>query len=275
MSKIKSIGHIGIYVTEVCPLKCKDCNAGIPYIKKPRHYTIEELSGWFTKVFELAYWAGHVDFIGGEPLSHPSMTEICKELYKHKNKFPEMRILTSSTIVPEDRLLELICEIKKDGCKFLFYLDNYGNKLSKYFDEIIKKLEYYHIEYRVTDYTGSNPAYGGWADYRMYNPPEDRGYDKNRLTEMFNQCFYYKSGGSLVLRNGRVYPCVFPLTHDFLGQRTAQPDEVIDLSDASTSLEEKQSAARNFKERTTPYEACAYCPGLWAGAPRVPVAIQL
>jgi MoaA/NifB/PqqE/SkfB family radical SAM enzyme len=270
-----TMGHIGIYVTEHCLLRCKDCNAGIPYLKNLRHYSVEELSVWIERIFKIIDWTEHVDLIGGEPLTHPQINQICKELYKYKGRFPEMRILTSSTIVPSDELLENICEIIAGGCDFLFYLDNYGECLSKEFNKIKKKLNRYNIKYRVTDYSGENPAYGGWVDYRIYNPPENKGYDERRLKEVFNQCFYYKSGGSFVLRNGYVYPCVFPMTHEFLGQRNTLSDERIDLTDEAISLDEKRKLARYFKERMIPYDACRYCPGLWEGAPRVSPAIQI
>ena len=270
-----TIGHVGIYVTEHCPLRCRDCNAGVPYNKHPCHYSVDELSTWIEKTFELIGWVEHVDFIGGEPLVHPEMTVLCKELHKYKNKFSEMRILTSSTVMPSDKLLEYIRTIIDNGFKFLFYLDNYGEELSKCFGKIKDKLNDYNIPYRITDYSGKTPAYGGWVDYRMYDLPEHKGYDAGQLSEVFSQCFYYKSGGSLVLRNGSVYPCVFPLTREILGQRKAPPEEKIDLCDDTVSVEQKKALALSFRERKTPYKACEFCPGLWEGAPRVPPAVQL
>lgn len=60
-------------ITSVCNLKCKRCAPYAPYVKSPKHYSLELLEKILNRSFEIIDYIERFSITGGEPLLHPIM----------------------------------------------------------------------------------------------------------------------------------------------------------------------------------------------------------
>lgn len=237
------------YITSYCTLNCKLCMTGMPFIKNRRHVPVEEINDHLTRIFNIWDNAMRLNLLGGEPLMHPDVYEVTKTALRYRDHIQEFRITTNGTIVPEDRLLELISAC---GRSFSFVISNYGT-LSKKFSSLMERLEFYKIPYRVDTYAGDNQYFGGWVylgDYQYI------GYSEEELCRNYFDCVARKDK-FLVVYEGKVFQCAYPYRFYALKNILPEKDEYIDLYDDSLTIMEKRKIANVFF--TKPMKSCQYC----------------
>ena len=120
-----------LMVTTRCTLKCKLCSFAVPYIKKPAHCTVENLSRQLEKFFEVWYSTKRLNFVGGEVFTHPKFYEILQEALKYKDKVKAFRITTNGTILPSEKIFKLIVNHNTGGSQFEIVISDYGPSLSQ------------------------------------------------------------------------------------------------------------------------------------------------
>ncbi len=166
---IFNIPQIAYCITTKCTLKCRDCNALIPKFNSVSHIEVdvEEFKRNLDKLCNSVNKIRHFVLIGGEPLMHPKLHEIL-EYTCQKSNIDIIRILSNGTIVPSQKLLDILSENNK---KVYFYISNYAvngevKPLVKH-DAIIERLKQANIKYQIID---------NWSWYREY------GFSQNKFS---------------------------------------------------------------------------------------------
>lgn len=74
------IAFMDFSVAQVCSLNCKACTQWMPYLKKRKMFSKEEVHQWFEKIFE---WVDYIHIIspfGGEAFLNPDFADILTEM---------------------------------------------------------------------------------------------------------------------------------------------------------------------------------------------------
>lgn len=120
------IPQLQFLLTTRCSLRCKNCNAYMPYFGGSRghaHYDIspedfrrdlERLAGAVTGIRRFI-------LIGGEPLLHPLLAELV-EIAVSSPLVSVVEIITNGTLVPRPELLEVLV---KHRSRVYFHISNY------------------------------------------------------------------------------------------------------------------------------------------------------
>lgn len=249
MSKIEA-QIFDFFITQRCTMNCKLCAAAVPYVKNPVHTPKEVAFRELKEFFNVWDYAHRLEFIGGEPLMHPEITDIVKEALKYSDKFAKMRITTNATIVPSDELCDIASHCGKE---FDFIVDDYGEN-SRNLEPLIRKLESYGIPYRVDVYHGKEQRFGGWiffGDHTLIN-------DDDGAAKAYESCICPKN--QFVCTNkGKAFSCVYAMGMNWVNGFHENDGSYIDLFDDSVSIEEKRKIAANFCKQ--PITACKYCHG--------------
>ncbi|MCL5072727.1 MAG: hypothetical protein M1308_17815, partial [Actinobacteria bacterium] len=207
-----------------------------------------------------------VELLGGEPLLHPEIVEIVKEILKYKGRFDLIRITTNCTIVPSQELIEVI---NNSDCIFDFILDDYG-KYSVNFKCIQELFDKNGIPYRTDVYHGENQRFEGWIHFGDFTFMD---YTEEELENVKNNCICV-SNAFRIIHRGKLYPCVYAFCGAILQKVPQLKDEYIDLFDETMKTEKKREIAQSLG--TNPIEACKYCKGFdCVNSPRFPAAEQL
>ncbi|MCH5208790.1 MAG: radical SAM protein [Oscillospiraceae bacterium] len=252
-----------------CNLKCKFCNARVPYLKNIKTHTVEEMMEMTDRMFKIVDLVHQITIGGGEVLLYKDLPVLIRELMRYKNQFEKIEIITNGTIVPSE---ELISAVKNCGEKFRrFLVDDYGRDLSKKVPEIVDVLEKNQIVYQVNDYWSENMYYGGWTDMGTYieyiHTPEE-------ASEITKKCVFSSSRGFCYnIHRGIADPCGKILVRLDAGLEV-NPDEYIDLFDDSVTIEQQREKINRINSATH-LDFCRGCNGLYPGCKRIKPAEQL
>lgn len=143
--KGRLIERLLLVVTEKCTLKCKNCDAYMPYHHHPKQANYEEIIQNYNTILDVCGFVDSVDLLGGEPLLHPNLDLILKYLISD-NRCGKISIISNGTIIPNPELIKCL----KDK-KCLFRISDYG-KYSKNKDKIVELFEHEQIAYEITNY---------------------------------------------------------------------------------------------------------------------------
>lgn len=238
------------FITQRCTMNCKLCAAAVPYIHNPIHTPKEVAFQELKKFFEVWDYAERVEFIGGEPLTHPSLYEIVKEALKYQEHFGKLRITTNATIVPSDKLCDLAANCGKE---FDFIVDDYGVR-SKNLKPLLTQLDKYKIPFRVDIYHGEDQRFGGWINFGDYTLIKD----SNQAAETFSTCIAPKNQ-FVCVNGGKAFSCCYAMCLYWIHELFPNDGSCIDLFDNEIPLEKKRETAAHFCKE--PIQACRYCNG--------------
>jgi hypothetical protein len=231
------------------------------------HVPIETLMRETDCLFAIYDYIENLTLSGGEPLSHPHVFEAAEYCLKYADKIEDLRIFSNGTIVPEQRLVDLI---KRSDGKVKLVIDHYGDNLSKYTSRIAELWKANGLELRIIPYSGETQYCGGWVDYG--HPVSLKNYaDKGR--DVFDRCHlaHYACPATL---NGRLHNCSWSLMLVELGYLDgAGLDEFVDMFDEGITLEAKKQRVARFGCQLL--RACNWCNGFDSeNSPRFPAGEQ-
>lgn len=253
------------YITTRCTLNCRLCMTDVPSLPEHHHVSLDSVERQLNSFFEIWDYATRLEYMGGEPLMHPDLYDIIKLTLKYTERFRDLRIATNGTIIPDDRLLELIANC---GKFFDFVVDDYG-ALSKNIKPLTERLEYYSIPYRIDLYTGNAQHFNGWVKLGDYEYIE---YSEEELLAQHKDCVQVKDEFAIVYE-GKVFQCPYPLRFYLIKNILPERDEYVDLYDTSISVEDKRRIAAGFYRK--PMKSCHCCFGFSEKeAKRYPAAEQ-
>lgn len=231
-----SIYHNVLFnVNNICNLNCTNCSLQCGR-RTPFSVTFNDFKEQILKVASIIPKIGSITLIGGEPLLHPNLLEMCK--FIHEN-IPclELDILSngllSDKITDEDLIL-----FKQYNVNFIFTLypkKDLINKISA-FEQRCKEFD---IPFSIH---GIRPCFG---------IPDFNQKGTNNKDEQFYQCEKSSVPHEFVIFNGNIYNCcLMPAYPDI--NLPINNNDLIPINSLNSFNELLELANR-------PYEGCRYC----------------
>ena len=252
-----TIPRIEFVLTSKCSLKCKYCSNYIPLVKNKYEYTLEE----FKNNIDVLTRVSRINtllLLGGEPLILKNLHEYV-EYIAQNSKINDIYIVTNCTIMPDEKLLEII---KKYNNKVKFYLSNYtaNNDLSKILklDEISEILDKYEIKYKTFKDLEWDMCY----PLVHYN----RSIDKNK--EVFDIC--NTDCNSIAL--SKMYICPVASTLGIDNMQEFSSNEMVELSKERNLKEVKKDLISFYSVNYS--SACDFCNKILGKKVTIPPAEQ-
>ncbi len=192
---VNSICFLG---TTVCNLNCDACLCHTSYNKNPKHRDLIELKEDIDSFFAIFDYVNLLNYSGGEPLLYPYTAEILDYIgEKYRNKIGVISISTNSTIIPSDKLCEIIAKHR-----YVISLNNYSEyvpKAREILPIIIDKLNRYGIKYYVWS---DKSVY--WIDLAPFHT-DNSNMSEDELIQYRIRC----SAPYKELREKKIYSCAY------------------------------------------------------------------
>lgn len=236
--------RILLVINSKCTLRCRYCDAYIPYIKSPKNFNADHMIDNCKDVFDAVGSVQAVDILGGEPLIHPHLKKILMYL-KTEQRVEKVQVITNGTIVPNNDIINII----KDD-KFRVRISNYG-KLSSHMDEILRLLEKENIKFEITNYI----YWDSLPQIKATNETHEE------LSAKFQAC----TTNLFYLQDGKLFYCnaVAGLQNVDAKILPESENNYLDLSNYKLKTE-REAHIVNFLNRLYKGEyidACRYCSG--------------
>ena len=258
--------RIAIVITQKCTLNCKLCCNSMPLFKKPITVNTDEVISDIKNIFEKFDYVEWIQLVGGEILLHKDLDLIVDEIYKYKEKFSKLILMTNGTLIPNVKLLNALSKYS-NRCDV--QISDYG-KWSYKLKENIELFNRYNIPHTVKMYHGDVQHYGGWFDNSSM---EYRNYDTLTINHLFSCCTQIDLENWHFYR-GKLYSCIRSLFGKELGVVVPNDDDFVNLRDECLSRDELYKKICLFKNR--PPKACQYCSGFDSkNGKRYPAAEQI
>ncbi len=177
-------------ITTRCTLKCKNCNMFMPYYKNNIDISLENFKEDMDTLFNVADRIFSIGILGGEPLLNKELSDMILYLQEtYGNRIGEISIITNGTILPDDKLIEVL---KK--CNVKVHISNYTstvpyNKRLEEFEEVMRANE---IEYRVNSSLV-------WCDFGF----PDNSFNFSDVRKHMMECFPIFRG----INDKKIYFC--------------------------------------------------------------------
>lgn len=227
------------FITHKCTLRCQDCGVLVPYTEKPTHYTPGALAEDLTQLSLAVDAIYNVNIMGGEPMLHPDLVQICEAAARLPNVL-NITLTTNGTFVPN------IDYERLSQTGVIFYISDYG-PLSACKKKLIEKLEQYHILYIIRD------DQSVW--YRIAPPKAQNRTDAENMT-VYQDCIWRRQCIQLV--DGRLFSCEYSGMAWKLGFLKTPETDYADIRRPETGMQlrEKIGALLNDQKQL---KACGYC----------------
>lgn len=242
--KIRFPDRFFLSVTSRCSLRCRNCDAYIPYVTNPRDYDCETIIDDCRKVLDVLGHVQIVDVMGGEPMLHTRLWDILHYL-RGEERVERFNLITNGTVLPDPPVLELM-----KTPKFLMRISDYGSLSSKK-EELAALLRANGVRYEITNYTY-------WDPLPRFGKT---GETPDQLTTKFRDC----TTNLFYLRNSKLAYC------SVLSGMSDLDEEILPGSDqnylylagerAKADPQGEILAFLNRMQSGRFIEACKYCPG--------------
>ncbi len=212
------LSSISFLPSTICNLRCKNCLNFNPYAKqfyvRDWEDIIRDVDLFFSCVDKIMLF--HVS--GGEPMLYKHTADLIKYIdQKYGDRIGTLRTVTNGTVVPKEEVLQILSE-----CNVEITVDDYREAVPRFndrFDQLIKKLEEYHIRHYI------NKA-ESWIDLA----PDKTDYSdrsEDWLIQHRDSC----NQSWQELRGGKLYSCNYAAYATVAGIAGEQDlEEVYDLS---------------------------------------------
>lgn len=221
-----------------CNLRCRACSQFVPYIKKFRYNSIEDIEENLSQYFRVFGFVDDLQISGGETLLYRELGQLCAYIRKNfQDRYHELKIFTNGLIIPQEENIEEISKVKNTHV----LISDYTQSIQKSPNRLIDYLEKYHIKYTL------NSSFGQSAEYKWFDlgdPRERKIKDAQEARRRFETC-------SLIcptLLDHKIYYCS-PSWSAVLGEITElpHPEICLDLNlMEQMNLEEKMDYAGKF-----------------------------
>lgn len=254
--------QIVVSITEKCTLRCKHCSQLMPKFSAPKNTDADKVIDSVKSLLNMIDYVQDVTILGGEPLLHPELPQICTEMgvLKNAGKIKFISIVSNATLMPSKELLKVM---KKYGITII--LSDYG-KLSTKMKEIQQVCEANDVEWRYSYKAGtSEEKLEYWT---AMGPLERQNLPEEVLDNKFNNCNSVYDCN--MIYDGRYYFCCLAAFLTGLGV-TEKSEDSFDLMNKEIPVEELKENWRKFMLEEKRIAACDYC----NPQGKVPVAEQL
>ena len=163
---------ISFLPSTVCNLKCKNCLNFNPFAKKfyirKWEELIKDVDLFFSCVDRVMLF--HVS--GGEPMLYKHIADLIGYIDRYYgDRIDTLRTVTNGTIIPDEKILG-----KLSKCNVEVTVDDYRDAVPQFrqhFEEVIRKLEEYHIRYYINkveswiDLAPEKTDYSNWPEKQL------------------------------------------------------------------------------------------------------------
>lgn len=242
-----------------------------------KHIPLQQIKEEYNVAFQIYDYVEDVTISGGEPLTHPNITDIIDYSMNFESQFDHLRIFSNGTIVPSKKLMEQF----KHYNKLSLVIDDYGSKISTKVADIRKLFENENLPLRIINYSGNAPYAGGWIDFGSFE--EFRNYSDAELEVVYKNCHeaQYKCLG---VYNGKMVNCsialmgseanVFCKDDPRISNQIKGHDNILNILDTSISLQEKREIVSKWGK--VPHWQCQFCNGFnYKSSKRIPGGEQI
>lgn len=186
--------NISFLPSTVCNLSCKHCLNFNPFAKQ---FYVRE---WEDLVRDVDLFFSCVDHImlfhvsGGEPMMYRHTADLIKYIDKnYGDRIDTLRTVTNGTILPKEEVLQKLSE-----CNVEVVVDDYRDAVPRFqerFEELISKLEEYHIRYYIN-------KVDSWIDLAP-DRTDHSNWTESELKKHREKC----NQSWQELRDGKLYSC--------------------------------------------------------------------
>lgn len=186
--------NISFLPSTVCNLSCKHCLNFNPFAKQ---FYVRE---WEDLVRDVDLFFSCVDHImlfhvsGGEPMMYRHTADLIKYIDKnYGDRIDTLRTVTNGTILPKEEVLQKLSE-----CNVEVVVDDYRDAVPRFqerFEELISKLEEYHIGYYIN-------KVDSWIDLAP-DRTDHSNWTESELKKHREKC----NQSWQELRDGKLYSC--------------------------------------------------------------------
>lgn len=247
--------YIEIPITTKCTLNCKECANLIQFYQNPYHLKETDIINDIRILAEISKEILQLRLLGGEPLLHPNLGNIVKQILQFKN-IKNIQIVTNGTLLFNDQLIQIM----SNNDRISVDISNYKEKSVKY-KELIQQLQVNNIKY-YTSKDGMVWSSQAACFYRKRN--------KKKMEEVFTGC----TMDCVSLLNGQVHLC--PRSSHGMDLKIV-PENRVDYCDLRQNKTKMQYRKELYKLLNTKYIlACNYCDIYkWKELPEVEPAEQI
>lgn len=232
------IPFFDLNVNNVCTLKCKNCDQGMPYFHNKVIFSADEIIRNMELLLQKVDYIYQIGILGGEPFLNKDIDRVI-QFCAASDKIGSIIVVTNGTIFPREEVLHTLRNDKIIVGVSWYPIENDSNRklLLEYFQR-----HNIHFHIRKDD----------WIDFGDFR--YCRKYKRKRLKDIFKKCFLNKC---VQYNNGILYRCT--KTHLLEDQQIeyAGNGEKIIVKDVA-SKKEMRRALRKFYSLEY-LKACNYC----------------
>lgn len=232
------IPFFDLNVNNMCTLKCKRCDQGIPYLNNKCVYSAEDIISDMEKLFCFVDYVYQIGILGGEPFINKDLEKVIDWCAKSP-KIGSIIVVTNGTIFPSEAVLKSL-KNNKIIVGISWYPLKDGSKRLKLIEYCARNNIHYHV--RKDD----------WLDFGDFKIC--RNYSKKEIKETFCNCFLNKC---VQFNEGRLYRCT--KTHLLKDQKIDDPGkwETISIRDIKSKRQMRRSLKKFYSLKWL--RACNYC----------------
>ena len=244
-----------ISVTEVCNLRCRDCQSLMPCYKNPKSPSLEDMIYCVDTITKNRTF-NHFNIEGGEAFVWKHLPDFLEYLCSLPNLL-NVYLYTNGTIIPNKRLLNAL---KND--KLMVRISNYKNYTKT--DELVNLFKQYGINHRV--------VLQKW--YRFTDLLKEEQSEEETKRVVATCCKTQPCGnGGVYFIDGKVFYCPIQANLHNLGIFTSPEKDYVDLMNTNDiNLQEKLV---DILEKKRYPELCKHRKGRAYCGNEVPPAVQL
>lgn len=179
-----------------CTLVCENCQSFIPYLKKGKIYSADEMIANAELLFKNIDRVFLINICLGESFLNKEISRFIKYLFDHyRERYGFVCILTNGTIVPADSELEIFAE-----CGATISISDYtgdDEKIAVSLSRLVQKCKDFGVDY----YLNTSSDKSVWFDYG--NPEMVTETNPDKLKQRYQSCFKPGTG----IRDGLLYGC--------------------------------------------------------------------
>ena len=254
-------------ITTSCDLACSGCDRFIDF----GHNWTESFEDIKTN---MAFWSQHLEpdnltIIGGEPLIHPRIADICK-VARENFDHAQIEIFTNGLLLPKrPKLIDRLLKLGKTRLSVTYHTRD--EFVRSKIDENIKKFIFKDYHWRQIDnnawqyesliFETTDPPYEGWQEYRREIAGELKPYNDGDPEGSYNACGVNHFP---IIYNNRLYKCP-PIsmvkTHLKKYDRLNDPDWAPYLKYKGLGTDFTEEELAEFVDNVfKPHAICGMCP---------------
>ncbi len=256
-----------IAITQRCTLRCRLCNAYMPYYDHPIDMPFDQAAKALDRYFAIVDSVGIFSVLGGEPLMHRDLYKVLMKIHSHTDQIRErIDLVTNGTMDMNDEVFSFFME---HAPKAKVIISHYGKHSAKA-DALGEKLAAHGANHRIAKYYGDDLLYGGWIDYRDHSVKHTT---PEAIEQQAKHCIVRQEQYYLI-SEGQMHTCTRAHWRMRQGIIPRNPREYLDLLDDTISIEQHKMNLHEMDRRSST-TSCAYCEGASHQSKRYEPAEQL